>query len=426
MISNPRRLGAWLLALAASASLAGASASLVGASAPLAAAAPASWPQWRGPARDGTAPGFAAPERWPAALARRWSVPVGLGHASPVVAGNRVFVHAREGEREVVLALESASGKVAWRDAYDAPYQMNSAATAHGPGPKSTPVVSGNRLVTFGISGILSCYDTNSGKLLWRKRPVQDQPTFGTAMSPIVEGSHVIAHVGGHDAGALTAFDLATGEARWKWTGGAPAYASPVIATFSGVRQLVTQSRTHVIGVSVADGRLLWEIPFTTSYDQNSITPLVIGDLVVYSGLSKGIEAVRPQLRGGAWTAEPAWRNADVPFYMSTPIVDGTTLYGLSHRNRGQFVALDARTGQTLWTTKGREADNAALVRTGGVLVALTTNSELIVFKPSTTAFEEVRRYDVADSPTWAHPALAGTQIIVKDERSVTAWDVGA
>lgn len=385
-----------------------------------------SWSQWRGPSRDGTATDlFEVPAAWPQGLTQQWKATVGLGHASPVTAGGRVFVHARQGEREVVTALDQASGRQVWQEAYDAPYRMNPAAAGHGPGPKSTPAVSGGSLYTFGITGVLTAHEASSGKVRWRVRPVDDQPGFGTAMSPLVDGPHVIVHVGGHETGALTAFDTTSGQVRWRWTGGAPAYASPVIAMLGGVRQIVTQSRTHVVGLAAADGRLLWEIPFTTSYDQNAVTPLVLGDLVIYSGLASGTAAVRPVREGGRWRADPAWKNDEVSLYMSTPVAQGHTIFGLSHRNRGQFFALDARTGATLWTTRGREADNAALVVARGVLLALTTNSELIVLRPSSAGFEEIRRYDVAPSPTWAHPALDGRQVIVKDVDSIIAWKVG-
>jgi outer membrane protein assembly factor BamB len=287
---------------------------------------------------------------------------------------------------------------------------------------KSTPVLAGGRLVTLGISGILSCYDAATGALRWRKRPIGDQPTFGTAMSPLVDGRSLIAHVGGHESGALTAFDLDTGGVRWRWTGGAPAYASPNVPTCSQVRQIVTQSRTDLVGVSATEGRLLWAVPFTTDSDQNAVTPVAAEDLLIYPGLAQGTHAVRPMLRGDPWRAEAVWDNDDVSMYMSSPVSDRGTLFGFSHRNRGQFFELDVRTGRALWTTRGREAENAAIVSAPGVLLAVTTNSELIAWIPSTAGFKEIARYDVADTPTWAHPAVAGRQIVIKDADSVEAW----
>src|SRR5829696_8759801 len=90
-----------------------------------AAAVSADWPQWRGPARDGVASTFTTPSAWPAQLTKRWQATVGLGHGSPVVAGSRVLVHTRQGNREVITAYDLASGKQLWQDGVDAPYTMN-------------------------------------------------------------------------------------------------------------------------------------------------------------------------------------------------------------------------------------------------------------------------------------------------------------
>lgn len=191
----------------------------------LLAAAPAAgqdWPQWRGPTRDGLASGFRAPAVWPAELKQEWKIILGEGYSSPVVAAGKVYLLSRKEEREVVSAVDVATGRLVWQQSYPAPYQMNPAATRHGKGPKSTPVASGGRLYTLGISGILSCFDAASGELRWRKdfalRFRATTPLYGAAMSAIVDQGLLIAHVGGHDQGALSAFDAATGEARWSWT----------------------------------------------------------------------------------------------------------------------------------------------------------------------------------------------------------------
>src|SRR5687767_9365815 len=147
--------------------------------------APAAWPQWRGPARDGVASAFTVPAAWPAQLTKKWSAAVGLGHASPVVAGNRVIVHTRQGNREIVTAYDLASGKQLWQDGVDAPYTMNPAATGHGPGPKATPLVANGRVFTFGVSGIFSAHDLATGKLLWRKPATTPVQEYGTSSSPI-------------------------------------------------------------------------------------------------------------------------------------------------------------------------------------------------------------------------------------------------
>ena len=387
------------------------------------AQAPApSWSQWRGPARDGVASSFTVPTAWPAQLTRRWQVPVGLGHASPVVSGNRVVVHTRQGTRELVSAFDLQSGKPLWQDGVEAPYTMNSAATGHGPGPKSTPAIAGGRVFTLGISGIFSAHDLATGKLLWRKNAPPAPPEFGTAASPLVDGSTVIAFLGGAGAGALTALDAATGAVKWRWTGDGPGYASPILATLVGTRQVITQSQSKLVGVDAASGQLLWELAIKTPYEQNSVTPMVMGDLVLYAGLENPTVALRITKTGAKWTTAAAWRNQEVAMYMSSPAVSGTAIYGLSTKNRGQFFALDAASGKTLWLTRGREAENAAIVRAGEFLLMTTTNSELVVARANPARFEEVKRYPVADSAMWAHPAFTERTIIVKDLDKLIAW----
>lgn len=386
------------------------------------------WPGWRGPGRDGMISGFAPPKSWPDQLKRKWKVEIGAGHSSPVVAGGRAYTHSRQGDKEVVSCFELDTGKPVWQDAYAAPYTMNPAAMGHGPGPKSTPVIANNRLYTLGISGILSCYDAATGRVKWRKEFSKEfkatSPLYGTAMSPIVERGLLIAHVGGHDGGALAAFDAETGSERWAWKGDGPGYASPIVIDVEGVRQVVTQSQGRIVGVSATDGQLLWQVPFATEYVQNIITPVAYKQTIIYSGLDKGTTAIRVTKRAGKWAAEQVWHNPQVAMYMSSPVVVGDNLFGLSHKRKGQFFCLDARTGEARWVTEGREGDNAAIVAGVGLLFLLDDSAELTIAKGDGRAFEPLKKYSVADSPTWAHPVITGNRILVKDAGSLALWSI--
>ena len=383
------------------------------------------WNQWRGPRRDGVA-AFTAPATWPEKPKQAWKGPAGIGHSSPVVSAGRVYLFSRIGEQEATTAYDAATGKQLWRDVYDAPYQMNSAATSHGKGPKSTPVVDRGRIYTLGISGTLSALDAATGKVAWRhdfrKEFPKTSPDFGASMSPIVDGELVIAHVGGTKNGALIAFDRTSGAQKWAWKGDGPAYASPIVATFGGVRHLITQSQSQLVGLSPSDGKLLWQVPFTTEYEQNIITPIVTNGVLIYSGLNKPTTAVRLVQDAGAWKPHQVWESADTSMYMSSPVVAGGVMYGLTHRNRGQFFAVDVKTGKTLWTSPPRQGENAALTLAKGVVIATTTEGELVVFKQSTSGFEVVRKYTVAESPIWAHPGFVAGGVLIKDAETLSLW----
>jgi outer membrane protein assembly factor BamB len=385
------------------------------------------WPQWRGPQRDGTVT-TPLPTQWPEKLTKKWELTVGEGHSSPVVSGDRVVIHAREGDKEITRAVSLGTGKELWRNEFAAPYTPNPAARSHGPGPKSTPAIARGRVFTFGITGVLSALDLNTGKLVWRTPAPPAPPEYGTAMSPIAVdaggGGVVIAHMGGKNKGALTAFDAATGKPRWQWTGDGPAYTSPVVAVIGGTRHVITQTQKFMVSVNAADGALLWQLPFTTEYDQTSVTPIVSGDLVIYSGLGNGVAAVRVARKGAQWVASPVWKNAEFSMFMSSPVISGKTLYGLANRNRGQFFAIDLATGKTLWTTQGRDGDNASVMTGGGLLLLSTTAGEFIVARANPAKFEEVRRYTVAESAMWAHPAVAPRVLLVKDVNKLICWSM--
>lgn len=382
------------------------------------------WPQWRGPNRDGVVASFTAPKVWPDKLKTIWKVPVGIGHSSPVVVGRRVYLHSRQEENEVVSCFDLDSGKQLWRDSYPTPYMMNPAAVSHGKGPKSTPVVYNNKLYTFGISGILSCYDAATGQVRWRKEFSKQfkatSPLFGAATSPIVHNGLVIVHIGGHDAGALTAFNAETGDVKWSWTGDGPGYASPIVFEGGGASQFVTQTQKSIAGFSGANGELLWQIPFETEYVQNIVTPVVYEQTLILSGLDKGTTAIRVIKRGQKWETEQVWQNAEVSMYMNSPVVSGDFLFGLSHKRKGQFFCLDARTGKTLWSSTGREGDNAAMVAAGKFLFVLTDGAELIVARSDPKQLEVLKKYSVAESPTWAHPVVVGSRILIKDASTLS------
>lgn len=389
---------------------------------------PADWNQWRGPNRDGKLPSFRPPAQWPAQLTQSWKLDVGLGHSSPIVVGQAVYVFAREGEEEVTRRLELGNGKVVWQDRSPAPYEMHPAARGHGPGPKSTPTYAGGRLYTLGISGILSCLDASSGKVLWRhdfKGEFQvTSPLYGAATSPLVDRGLVICHVGGNDSGALTAFDARTGQVRWRWTGDGPAYSSPIAVDLGGVRQIVTQSQKLCIGVAAQDGKLLWSLPFTTAFTQNIFTPVVAGDRIILGGMLKPTFALRVRKEGAEWKPEQVWETTEAAFYMNTPVLSDGRLYGFSQRQSGQLVTLDAATGQVRWTGEARLSTNAQVLDGGAVVLVLTVDADLFVFKKEGATLTQAARYEVAGSPTWATPVVVGRRILVKDLNSLISWEL--
>jgi len=385
----------------------------------------ADWPQWRGPNRDGAVTSWVEPKAWPETLTAKWKIPVGIGYATPIVVGERVFAFTRQETDEVLQALDAATGKQIWQSRYPAPFKMSPAANRHGDGPKATPTFNAGRLFTLGMGGVVSAFDAATGKQLWQTGPsAAPAPLYGTAMSPLVDRGLVIVHVGGHDKGALTAFDPDTGGVKWRWDGDGPAYSAPIAVDLGGTRQVVTFTQDNLIGVAEATGELLWQRPYKTRATQNTVTPIAYGDTLIVSGLDMPVVAFRVTKKAGGWTTEDVWSNPDVPLYMTNAVIVSDMMVGMTHKNSGQFFALDAKTGKTLWTSAPRQAANAAMLRVGNQIFALKDDAELLVLSPSRTAFEPVHRYTVAESATWAQPTISRNRIYVKDLNSLALFTI--
>lgn len=387
------------------------------------------WSQWRGPERNGLVPASHAPKAWPASLQRVWRVETGEGYATPLVSKGRVFVHSRQDPEEIITAIDYATGKMLWQQKYPAPFTKNQYAVKMAKGPNATPLIAGNRLFTLGVTGVVNARDTTSGKLLWTKdfsKTVDTSKLFcGTAASPLLFNGLVVVQVGSDvHGGQILALDPATGAARWEWRGAGPGYASPVIIDMAGGPQLIAMTDGSLVGLD-AKGAELWSAPFPDEWHENIVTPVWTGTHLIVSGPRQGTHAFSLAQTGGKWQASEAWKNTDVTMYMSSPVYGDGLIYGLSEKRKGQFVALDAKTGVVRWITEGREGEHASVMLTPSNLVYLTNNADLIVARRGTAKFEVDKRYDVAESATWAAPVFLGTDLLVRDASGLIRLTAG-
>jgi outer membrane protein assembly factor BamB len=386
------------------------------------------WNQWRGANRNGVANSFAAPARWPEKLTKKWMTDVGGGYSSPVVWRSKIYIHTRRDDREVVSCLDWKTGKLVWSQSYVAPFAKNQYAVRMGKGPNSTPVLYAGNLYTLGVTAVLSCFDAKTGRVNWRKDFSQFIDTSklfcGTAMSPVIDQGSLLVHVGDDRKGWVIAFDAVTGNERWRWEGDGPSYASPLIIEIEGVRQFVTLTDKSVIGLESRTGKLLWKFPHPDEWNENIITPVLYQNRLILSGVRQGTRAIRITKEKELWSAVELWHNAKIAMYMSSPVLDGDYLYGLSSLRKGQFFCLDARTGATLWATEGRAATNASVLSAKNFIFSLTDDAELIVAAKNAQSYAPLAKYTVADSPTWAQPVLYGKEILIKDEANLILWSV--
>lgn len=394
------------------------------------AAADVHWPGWLGAKRDGWVEDFQPPGQWPERLEPVWKVEVGTGYGSPLVDGDRVYQHARQGEDEVVWCLDRKTGTVLWRQSDTVPFTIGEGAQFHGKGPKSSPALADGRLFTLSITGRLSARDAASGELLWSRndasRYKKTHPYWGAAMSPLVDDGRVIVQFGTDEAGALVALNAESGKEIWSHNIEGASYSSPILAEIQGVRQIIALTMKALIGVEAETGRRLWDYPFPqVGPDQNMVTPVYYQGLVLLGGENRGIHGLEPRREGGEWTVEERWRQKQVALDMSTPVINGGLLYGFSHYGAGRLFCLDPQTGEIRWQGPQRTGDNVMFLSIPGHVAALIDGGKLQILAANGDRFQPVATYRVSENPTWAPPVLLPHGILVKDTQSLTLWSLG-
>ncbi|MCH2209761.1 MAG: PQQ-like beta-propeller repeat protein [Fuerstiella sp.] len=385
------------------------------------------WTGMLGPNRDGWVSYFQPPEQWPKELRTQWRVEVGTGYGSPLVVGDRVFQHGRQGQDEVVRCLDLHSGSVIWQKSHVVPFEIGGGAEKHGKGPKSSPVFVNGRLFTMSITGQLSARDGTTGNLLWRRdydaRFGKSCPYWGAATSPIADREHIFVHFGTDEQGALVALSQETGEESWTQGSDGASYSSPLVVDLDGVRQIVEWNHQSLVGVDCRTGHLLWEYEFPhEGSNQNMPTPVVYGGHILLGAENRGLHSLEPQQKNGQWTVENRWSQNKIALDMSTAVINGDLLYGFSHYGKGRLFCVNAGTGEILWQGPGRSGENATFLSLPGHVAALTDNGKLQIITADGGKSAIAASWSVADDRTWAPPVMLPNGILVKDHDTLTRW----
>jgi outer membrane protein assembly factor BamB len=381
------------------------------------------WPQWLGPRRDNSSTEKVAP--WKGALKVLWRKPVGEGNSSPIVAGGRVYIHAKVKDKnaEEIVAFDATSGAELWRT----PYERPEFKSLFGNGPRATPCLVGDRLYAFGITGLLTCLDTDKGKQLWQVDTLAKFKAknlfFGMACSPLVVDDRVLVNVGAKGA-SVVAFDRAKGVAVWKSMDDPASYSSPIFVGEGDQQQAVFLTGANVASLKPADGRVFWRFPLKDTLLESSTTPIRAGDLLLASSITYGSVGLRLESKDGEPAVKEAWKNAALTSYFSTPVpvgkehiymVTGTTPSPLT-KPAADLHCIEAKTGKSLWKKAKIGKYHASLMRTGDdKLLLLTDGGDLALLEPDPNGYRELVRSKVSGPDTWAHPALSGGRLYVRD-----------
>jgi outer membrane protein assembly factor BamB len=387
-----------------------------------------SWDQWRGPNRDGRISGA----KWPAGLdearlKKRWQLPLGPSYSGPVMNAERVFItETVDKKREQVTALRRSDGSVVWKRDWEGAMSVPFFARSNGDWIRATPALDGDTLYVAGMRDVLVALNSTDGSERWRldfvKRFGADLPTFGFVSSPLIDGDSVYVQAGG----GVARLRKADGQVVWHGArdGGGmmgSAFGSPVILTLAGKRQLVVQARTRLFGVALEDGAELWSLPVESFRGMNILTPTFAGKdrlfTAAYGGKTLGID-IRSE--NGGFRAVPAWE-FKAQGYMTSPIIHEGHAY-LQLRSQ-RALCIELATGAEKWTTSESFGKYWSMVAQSDRILALDERGELILFKATPEKFDVLSRRKVAESDAWAHLAVDGSELYIRELKALSVWD---
>ena len=389
---------------------------LIGAAAADLATVVAEWPGFRGPARDGRVPGIRIATDWSTSPpVELWRRPIGPGWSSFAVHGDLLYTQEQRGEDEAVTCYDATSGQPIWRHTDAIRFWESNA----GAGPRATPTLHAGHVYSFGGTGVLNVLDAADGSRVWSRDVSADTgvptPMWGFSSSPLVVDDVVIVAA----VGQLAAYDLETGEPRWFGPDGGDGYSSPHLLEFDGARQVVLMSLSGAIGVSPADGTVLWNYdwPGSSRIVQPALT--MAGDLLMSRGETSGMRRASISRAADGWTIEEQWTsNRLKPFFNDFVVHEGHA-YGFD----GNIMAsIDVETGERAWKGGRYGSGQAVLLPDQDLLLVVSEKGELALVGATPDGFSELARVPAIEGKTWNHPVLVGDRLFVRNGQEMVAF----
>lgn len=390
--------------------------------APAAKLLPGNWRQWRGPRADGISPEKILldwPDNGPQQL---WQKAPGTGFSGISVDGGKLYTMYADGSDEYLSCMDVLSGEEVWRQRTGAHYRDRQG----GDGPRTTPVIEGDRVVTMSAYGTLYAFNKKDGSLIWKKDLPAEfgarMPRWGFSATPLIDKGLVLLDVGGRSGYSAMAFKLSDGSVAWHGGNDNPGYSSPVTVATGGVEQALFFTGTKLTAVSAKNGKVLWEYPWRTSYYVNVATPIILpGDRVfISSNYDYGAAVLQMTANGSQVSVKPLWENKSMRNHMATSIFYNGYVYGFDN---GTLACVDVESGETQWKKRG--FGKGTLVLADGHLVVLGERGQLVLAKAEPNAYREVANAgQVINGRCWTVPTIAGGKLFLRSLKEIVCLDI--
>jgi outer membrane protein assembly factor BamB len=351
-----------------------------------------------------------------------WKQPIGVGHASFVVADGKAYTIEQRRGQEVVVAYDVGTGREVWTQAWGALYSDST-----GDGPRATPTWDQGRLYALGATGELRCLDANSGSVIWGKNILNDNSAknlpWAQAASPLIVDDKVVVLPGGANGKSVVAYNKNTGAPVWKVLDDPQAYVSPMLVELAGRRQIVVVSSFRVVGLAPENGAMLWSYPWNTDMGINVSQPIMVdrNRFFISSGYGKGAALVEVKGSGNSFTASTIWENKNMKNKFNSSVLHNGYIYGL---DEGILVCLDVNTGERKWK-EGRYG-YGQVVLAGNHLILTSDQGDLALVNASPDKYTEVARFPAVQGQTWNYPAIASGKLLVRNSNEMAAFDISA
>ena len=374
----------------------------------------AEWPGFRGTNRDGIVKGIKISNDWATSPPEEiWRKAVGPGCSSFAVKGDRLYTQEQLGENETVSCYSLTTGKAIWKHGDKARFEESHA----GPGPRSTPTLSGNHVYSLGATGILNVLDAGTGSVIWSRDASSDAgikvPGWGFASSPLVTGNIVIVAL----AGKMAAYDITTGNPVWFGPDGGSGYSSPQLFNLNGEEQVVFMSKQGSLSIKAASGEKLWE--YKWEIEDRILQPSFIEDNdLLLSGENKSIRRVSVKKEAEGYKIEELWESSDYKVNFNDFIIHKGYAYAFD----GPYLTcLDLKDGTRMWRGN-RYRGFMILLADQDFLLVLTEKGEVALVSAVPEKFTERAKIQALNAKTWSHPVLAGNILVVRNHEEMAAY----
>ncbi|MEE2636482.1 MAG: PQQ-binding-like beta-propeller repeat protein [Acidobacteriota bacterium] len=390
------------------------------------------WPQCGGPTRDFHIESVPLATTWPdAGPPELWRRSLGRGQSSIVAAHDTLVTMLRDGDDEVVIALDPTTGATRWRYVYPAPLARNGYVdiwlNAAGPGPYSTPLIAGPRVFTVGLDGQFHALDLETGQLHWSHDLVErfELDVYNAfASSPVAFGELVLLPLGGSERGVV-AFAGDTGLVMWESVPFAVAPSSPMLIDVDGQTQVVVMGQQEVAGLHPADGRLLWRHPHPNELGLNLSMPVwgPNNDLFTSSGYDSGSRMIHLSQIDGRTTPEETWHTNRLRIHFSNALRIGPLILGSSGDFGPAFLtAIEAETGNERW--RDRRFARAHMLYADDKLIISDEDGQLALASLTDEGLEVLAEAQLLEAIAWTAPTLVDGVLYARDHESIVALDL--